>query len=131
MTIEEALYSKLTATTAITNLVGTRIYPIVADQNIDTLGVDYITYETVYASLVQDHGGASGLRQARIQFNCSSLSYRNAKLIAEALLVVLVGFSGALSGLNIGHILAEEAVDDVDPEARVRIVHQDFHVMYS
>lgn len=68
--IEEAIYSKLTSTTAITNLVGTRIYPLQLPQNPT---YPAIAYQCVSRTPIRDSDNALGLLRSRFQFDIYTL----------------------------------------------------------
>lgn len=128
MLIEEALYAKLTATAGVTSLVATRIYPLQAPQtDLD----DYVTYERPSGAPYGQHSGPSGLTWARLSYVCHSSRYANAKTAAKAIRDALDGFAGVVSGMQIGHCIAEEDADiGFDPETRRYVTAIDFNVQY-
>jgi len=129
-TIEEALYAKLVATSGVTSLVSTRIYPVVAAQSV--AGADYITYELVSGSPHHDMAGPEGLAWARVSYLCHSGSYANARAIAAAVLGALDGYRGTASTVDIWACLSEGVFAvGFDEEARVHTVAADFMVQYE
>jgi len=99
MSIESALVTYLESKTEITNLVSTRIYPVLAPQNTTS---PYITYQMISDSPNYCTSGDAKLNEARIQINAfdeiasgaTGNSYKTVKQIQEALRDVLSGFRG-------------------------------------
>ena len=80
MSIETALYDALQNNSALTALVGSKIYPQVAPDN---AAVPYCTYSVVVGTAYNLIAGAPSTERKLIQVNCISNSYTNAKAIAE------------------------------------------------
>ncbi len=126
--IEAALYYKLSNTTAITDLVSTRIYPVMAAQS---GGGDYIRYAKVSGTPHHTMQTPAGLRWARFSFLCSASTFSAAKALAAAVLATLDGLTGAVSGVTIGSCLSEDEVDlEFDDAARMYDRAVDFMVQY-
>lgn len=98
MSIETAFFSYLTSKAAITSLVGTRIYPLLAP---DTPTYPHITY-TVFGE-GHDHSleGATGLVDLTMQVDVWSKTPATRTLITEALRNALDGFSGDMGTENL------------------------------
>ncbi len=128
-TVEQMLVKQLEATSGVTALVGTRIYPQAAPQGTTA---DYVTYELVTGRPVQDHGGSGGLHRARVSFLCHAATYANAKAVATAIRAVLDGFRGTMQGVSVGACLLEmEADAGFDDETRMHVVAVDFRMFYQ
>lgn len=128
-TVEQMLVKELQATSGVTALVGTRIYPQAAPQGTTE---DYVTYELVTGRPVQDHGGSGGLHRARVSFLCHAATYANAKAVATAIRAVLDGFRGTMQGVPVGMLLLEmEADAGFDDETRMHVVAVDFRMFYQ
>lgn len=98
-TIEQALYWKLANTTAISTLVGTRIYPVNAPPDADSL---YIVYEKVSGPRVEIMGGKSGLANPTFQISGWASTYAAAKELGEQIRLALDGtVSDTWSGISI------------------------------
>jgi hypothetical protein len=80
--IEEALYSHLSTSTALTAIVSDRIYPMMMPQD-PTLPA--ITYQRISNSPVNTLGGFSSLDNPHIQFDCWTTSYSAAKALGDKL----------------------------------------------
>jgi hypothetical protein len=84
MGIEAGIYSRLSGSTAITALVGTRVYPQVVPQ-----GASYpnIRFAIITDEVVHGMSGPTTLRQASLQIDCySQNSYSGSISIAEAVM---------------------------------------------
>ena len=84
--IESTLRSELLYDTGLTSIVGDRISAMIANQG-ETR--PYITYQLVSANRNPTLCGATDLRIARMQINCFSLSYGQAKQMAEYVLDII------------------------------------------
>lgn len=89
--IESDLVAHLKSDVTLTNLVGTRIYPLVAPQNVVK---PYITYQVVGGKGKQCLQGGIYQKDKRFQIDCWSLTYSNIKAIEEAVTKRLEGFKG-------------------------------------
>jgi hypothetical protein len=128
-TVEQMLVRELQATAAVTALVGARIYPQAAPQGTTA---DYVTYELVGGTNVQDMSGDGGLRRARVSFLCHAATYANAKAAAAAIQNALEGFRGTMQGVSVGALLLEmEADAGFDDELRMHVVAVDFRMFYQ
>lgn len=128
MSIEEALFTKLSTTPGVTALVGTRIYPVLAPQDTSQ---DYVVYERVSGNPYHQMTGPSGLSWCRLSYLCFAGRYATAKTIAAALRGAIDGFQGTLSGVAVGSILSEENQDFFDETTRRYMVAVDFVVQYD
>lgn len=134
-TIQEALHAKLVATSAVTALVSTRIYPEGSAQATGPEAAAYVTYEAVSGMVINDHDGASGLRRSRISFMAHAVTRASVVAVCEALIDALNGYSGTVagvSGVTIGHCLCVgDGVDFYDPDLRQQLRVVDFDVLYK
>lgn len=117
MSIETDLVAALRADPTVASYVASgspqvfRIYPMLAPQ---TAPVPYITYQVITGSAFNVTNGAPCGEQKRVQFNCVSNSYGQAKGMAEAI-------KGALD-TEYGYMVGEG--DDYFPDTqnfRVRL----------
>lgn len=95
MTIEAAMRAHLIADPGVSGLVGQRIYPIAMPQG-TTLPA--ITYQRVSTVRIGSKQGPTGMAQPRLQINCWSKSYGDAKALADAVRVALDGYRGLMGG---------------------------------
>lgn len=119
--IAQALYTKLAATSGVTNLVGTRIYLTEALQNAPT---PYLTYFTVTAPRGYTFDGPDGSVESFFQFDAYDTTDSNAgKLsviaIANAVRSALAGFRGTVSGVKFMRVTVQGDRDLTVPETRM------------
>ena len=81
MSIEATLFATLNNNSALTALVGSKIYPNVAPDNV---AVPYITYQVVVGTPYSLINTAHSTERKLFQVNCIANTYTNAKAIAEA-----------------------------------------------
>jgi len=128
--IEAALRTHALASAPLVALVGGRIYPSVLPQNPT---YPAITYFRVSGPRLYDHGGASGMAEARIQFDCWASTYSAVKAVAAALRVALSGYSGTVGGVTIASIYLDSEIDSYEPnegDTGDRRVSMDFMIRY-
>jgi hypothetical protein len=80
MPIEEMIYSRLTATTALTDLVSTRIYPLVRPQDSVIPSVVYwrVSNPIIFAMSTSDE-----ISTPRFQFDCYGASFSATRSVAR------------------------------------------------
>lgn len=93
MTIEEKLFSVLTADAGVAALVGTRVYPVEAP---DRPTAPHIVYALIDREPIRTHnafGGSSGhIRKVTMRVSGLAKTYRQAKAVAEAILAAIDGY---------------------------------------
>jgi hypothetical protein len=80
--LEVKIYSLLSGTTAITEIVGEKIFPLQAPQ---PTGFPYIIYSRVSGGQVSGLDGYLNLENPRIQIDMYSTSYAQAKVCADTI----------------------------------------------
>ena len=90
--IEIDLVAHLKSDVALTNLIGARIYPLVAPQNVVK---PYITYQVINGNNNQCFSGGIYQKDIRFQIDCWSLKYSEVKAISEAVVKRLEGFKSS------------------------------------
>lgn len=127
--IEDEIYSLLSGDTTITDLVSTRIYPQVREQQD---GLPALTYQMISQVHGADISGNNGLVEARVQINCFAATILAAAQLADKVKSSLGGFHGG----DIEQILLEETNDlpVITPENEQLNVYaktMDFYVLYK
>jgi len=97
MSIESDLYTHLKNDSGVSDLVGTRIYPLMAPQNVIN---PYITYQVISDNSKQCIGGSVYQNDTRFQLDCWSTKYTEVKAIKEAVLSALIGFKSSYAISN-------------------------------
>ncbi len=80
MPIEDMIYTKLSATTALTDLVSTRIYPLVRPQDCVNPAIVYwkVSNPTIFMM-----SSADEISTPRFQFDCYGVTFSSAKAIGR------------------------------------------------
>ena len=84
--VEQAIYTALSTTSGVTSLVSTRSYPVVLPQGV---AFPAITFSRVSTDPVFALAGSEGKDAVRVQVDCWSRTYANAKDIANAVRAAL------------------------------------------
>ena len=93
MTAEEAIYTKLLATTPVTALVVSRVYPAYLPESAN---LPAVVYQRISGPRVQNMDG-SGTAHPRIQITSWGATYKKAKELSAAVRVALDGFKGTIA----------------------------------
>lgn len=97
--VEKAFFDLVRADPSVSALIGSRVYPNAAPQDIpdDQLGPHVIYFKV--SSVPERHlGGPSAPTQTRLQVDCYARSYATAQDIAHALREATDGYSGTVEG---------------------------------
>ena len=128
MIVGKAIYHLLTNATAITDIVGTRIYPEVAQQDGD---LPYIVYNITNNEPSDTKPEPSKLDTAEIEVHCYATSYSQAIDIAVAVRGALDRVKGTYNGVNVQSIQYINEVIDFDEPQRAYEVTADYEVRIS
>lgn len=110
MAVESAIVALLEATAAVTDLVGTRIYPQDAPPD---AALPYIVYRRGTPSeRVPALSGVTGLNRAELELFCVSTNYAVAKSVANAVRVALDGKSGTYASTRLQGVFVEDGQDE-------------------
>lgn len=116
MAVEKALCTVLN-TPAVTNIIGTSIYPNVLEPAAE---LPALVYQQI--SGARDHvtAGPSGLAAPRFQITCWAKTYIKADELAEAVRQTLDGYSGTAASVIIQciHLIDEADMPSVRPDNR-------------
>lgn len=107
MSIESELVTQLKADATLTALVDTRIYPLMAPQNVVN---PYMTYQVVSDTSNQCYSGVTYQNDTRFQIDCWSAKYSQVKAIKEAVLNAIEGFKSSYS---------ISVMDDYEPDTKL------------
>jgi hypothetical protein len=86
MSQSAAIYSKLSGDTALSALVGTRIFPAIAPANTAT---PYVVWQKIASSYASTHAEAAGQGIDLIQFACFASTFDAADAVRAALISTL------------------------------------------
>lgn len=129
MIIEQALHDQLAATTAVTDIVSTRIYPEMLPEN-PTLPA--ITYQRTSGARTQVMSAASGLAAPHFQVDAWAATYAAVKALATQVRKALDGYTGTLGGTGgvAADIMLLNDIDLLDPETGWHRVVMDFEIWH-
>ena len=129
MSILFSMLAYLKTCTAITDLVGTKIYPVRYPQGA-LENKPFITYQLIDEPTVNTHDGKS-VYKARVQVDAWGETYLSAHAVGDALHAALHGYRGSWSPYTIGNVLRKRKQDIPEPDIEASRVSQDFVISYS
>jgi hypothetical protein len=107
MTIEQAIYSYLSGEAGITDIVGTRIYPIFLPQDTDYPALTYIRISG------PEHHDID-VSYPRFQISCWAKSYAEAKGLADEVKAAFQRFKGVMGGAQGVEVIQGVFMNDLD-----------------
>jgi hypothetical protein len=130
MTIEQALITKLLTVSALTALIGQRVYYVGRTPQDVTL--PYVVIQTIDDLPDHNHQGNSNLYTVRIQVNAFASTYLGCKAVDAAILAGIDSQYGTWSGLAVNSCLAEAAMDfDNSDDPNISGIHRDYIIQYN
>ena len=111
--VEEAIHTILTSESAITNIVATRVYPVVIPQGGT---IPAVTYQRISTPRIWDLDGPDGMATPRMQLNCWGTSYSSASSLSNAVRGVLDNYSGTADSVVIHQVALEDEGDLFEPQ---------------
>ncbi len=135
MPIEDALYTRLTAVTALTDLVSTRIFPVKDQASNPTF--PYITYQLLGSETVRAMGVDTGDVISEFTFNiwakttASDNGYDLARDVAIEVRGALQAFRGTVAGVEFKDVavLPEADVGEAEENVYHRVI--DFEIAHT
>jgi len=131
---EIGLASLLQASTAITSLVGQRIFPVAIPKSEVPLNGPIpptLVYKTIGSQSTPTFDTA-GLQRTRIEFTCWGTTYIQAITLRDALIGVLQGYRGVLSdGTNLQTVLVITGTDDFLQDSLSYCATQEFYFLHN
>jgi hypothetical protein len=138
VTFQGGLFGYLTILPAVTNLVGTRIFPVRAPDNTPT---PYVVYKFADRTDLNSLTGPAPVAQARLLIDvyCADeegrtaiAAYDLAWQVAEALRQALTYFQGYMTGnVAVQSILLERMDDADEPDLGMYEVQSEYSVMFG
>jgi len=127
-TLEEGIVAHLMADSDVTDLISTRLYPMVVPQDVS---LPAVAYQRISGPREPVHEGASGLARARMQFTVLGSTYEGGKDVAEALRGSMDGFSGTMGTVAVNAAFLENDVDAWGTVFDKAVVRQDYMFWYQ
>lgn len=128
MSLEAGLVSHLMADSDVTDVIGTRLYPLRVPQDV---ALPASAYQVISDSEEHSHDGPSGLVSARLQFTHHGATYEAAKEAAAAVRESIDGFSGTMGSTTVDGVESQRAWDSWVEGYSTPTVRQDFLVWYQ
>lgn len=116
MTIEEAIFTRLTTFAGLVALIASKVFPLKAPHDFNA---PYVTYQKISGNRFQAHEGNSDLSNPRFQFSCWAVSYKQAKLVANQVVSAMHAFKGVVDGVDIQMSGVDSEVDTYDEETKL------------
>lgn len=107
MSAEKVIYALLSQASAVTALVGTRIYPLQVPQEDPLPAIAYASISDVRASVPLDDTASSRTETSRIEVSVIAATYPQVKALLPLIRSACHGFRGTVVGVQVGRISAE------------------------
>lgn len=129
-TLEDAIYARLTAVSAVTDLVSTRIYPVKKDVG-SKVTWPFVVYATVAREAVRAMNADPGMSSSLVRFDIwtkDSGAFDSGIAIAAAIRGALQRWSGTAGTIEVNATFLDGEYDIEDPEPGVfhRVLDFDF-----
>ncbi len=128
MSIEEALYTRLSNHGGLSALVGTRIYPSVMPQGVT---LPALTYRKTGGARVHAMGSDPGVARPRFELSCWSTSYNEAKDVGAQVRAALQRWRGTVSGVTVQDAFIKGEADSFEPDTGLHRVDLDFEINHQ
>jgi len=128
MIVGKAIYYLLTNATGVTDIVSTRVYPEVAQQD---AALPYIVYNVANNEPTDTKPEPSKLDTAQVEVNIYSDSYTEAIDLAVAVRAALDRVKGTYNGVNVQSIQYLNEIIDFDEPQRAYNINADYDVRIS
>lgn len=126
-TIEDALYTKLSGTVAISAIVSDRIYPMKMPEDPT---FPCVTYQRISSVRNQTLQGRVAYCDSIFQIDSWSKDYDVTKQIAGEIFAVLEGFRGTVSSVDIQAVLSQNEIDLYEDDVKLYRRSQTFRVTF-
>lgn len=126
--IETDLRAYLMAHPEVGPLVGNRIYPLALPQS---PALPAVTYQRISTTRTRTKDGPTGAAEVRVQMSCWSMSYIEAKRVADAIRHALDGYRGSMGGHYVYVAASEGELDFYEPDTQLYQVAADYLIWYE
>ena len=120
---EAVLRNALVTTSAVSTLVSSRVYPLLAPQ---TAPLPFITYRRAGIRRAQTLSGPMGVPQVTVEVDVYAATYEAARDVADRCRVVLDGYGGTFDNTEVKQVSLENEQDDF-----VQLAGADLPPVYS
>jgi hypothetical protein len=106
---EAVLRAALVGTTAVTSLVSSRIYPVLAPAS---ASLPFVTWRRSGIQREQTLGGPMGMPRVSVEYSIYGTTYEEARQVADAMRLVLDGYGGTSNNTEVKQTSLEDESDD-------------------
>lgn len=106
---ESVLRSALVANTAVTSIVGSRIYPVLAPAS---AAVPFVTWRRSSVQREQTLGRPAGMPRVTVEYSIYGNTYEQTRELADAMRLVLDGYGGTADNTEVKQTSLEDESDD-------------------
>lgn len=106
---EAVLRTALVGTPAVTSLVGTRIYPVLAPAS---ASLPFVTWRRSGVQREQTLGRPMGMPRVSVEYSIYGTTYEEARQVADAMRLVLDGYGGTSNNTEVKQTSLEDESDD-------------------
>lgn len=106
---EAVLRSALIAQTAVTTIIGSRIYPVLAPAS---ASLPLVTWRRSGIQREQTLGAPMGVPRVTVEYSIYGQTYEQAREVADAMRVVLDGYGGTADNTTVRQTSLEDESDD-------------------
>jgi len=111
---EAFLYQRLTSQTAVSSLIGNKVFPMIAPTG---TALPLVVYQRVSVQREQSLMGPIGVPVITIQLTSYDTSYTSVKSIARAVRLAVDGWTGTTAGVTIQRTALQSESDNVEMPA--------------
>ncbi len=106
---EAVLRTALVGTTAVSSLVSSRIYPVLAPAS---AALPFVTWRRSGIDREQTLGGPMGMPRVSVEYSIYGTTYEEARQVADAMRRVLDGYGGTSDNTEVKQASLEDESDD-------------------
>lgn len=106
---EAVLRTALVGSAAVSSLLGTRIYPVLAPAS---AALPFVTWRRSGIDREQTLGGPMGMPRVSVEYSIYGVTYEEARQVADAMRRVLDGYGGTSDNTEVKQTSLEDESDD-------------------
>lgn len=110
---ETVMRSALVGSTAVTSIVGTRIYPVLAPASAP---LPLVTWRRSGITRSQTLGNPMGVPQVSVEYQIFAATYETAREVADAMRLILDGYGGTVDNVEVKQVALTDESDDLVPQ---------------
>jgi len=127
VSIEDAIYSRLSTFAGLIALTSARIYPLLAPQ---TVATPFVAYQRISGSPESLLTSDTNVRRDRWQITCFSPAYSEVTSVADQVLLALQRWQGVEVGVTIEDSFLENEIDFYEEKTKLFQVAIDFEILH-